>query len=258
MAARVSVTVVNNPDLDIERSVFEAAGLTLDFFDNHEDVINWAGGADALLTEYVSLSAGVFEALPDFRIADAATEHDIQMVNNPTYFIEKVGTLAIDLLLTALRRLPIYHATVAAGEWDWTVERPIRRLWELALNLVACRNISRRAAATMQAFGVNAVGYDPYVSGSMFEECGEVIGNKSLAVALADEDVKFMHPNDLSREPPVDSHLSSRDSVLVTPQCGRYSETSIVKLRRNVASDGAAVLQGDATNSVKNDEEVAR
>jgi len=184
MVARVVVTDVNYPDLDIERAVFEDAGVEMVAIeaDGPDDVIEAAGDADALLTQYIPVPEWVFDALPDLRVVGrygvgvdtvdvaAASEHGVRVVNDPTYCLEEVATHAVAALLALHRRLPTYDATVAAGEWDWTAGRPIRRLSEMTVGLAAFGNVARCVADRLRPFGADVIAHDPYVATSAFRK----------------------------------------------------------------------------------------
>jgi D-3-phosphoglycerate dehydrogenase len=322
MGARVVITDANYPDLEIERAIFESANVRMDLLDAEtpEDIIEGARGADGLVTQYATISESVFEAVPSLEVVarygvgldnvdvEAATAHDVYVVNDTTYCTEEVATHAVSFLLAALRRLPIYDASVDAGNWDWTEGRPISRLSELTLGLIGFGRIARQVAATMQTFDLDVVSYDPYASTSLFAEhsveqvsfetlCeradavsvhtpltdetvglvgrqaferasvleafvntsrGEVVDSSALASALDAGDVRCACVDVLPQEPPVESPLVGREDVLVTPHSGWYSESSIVELRHNIASNVVAVLQGKTPSDVVNATDVAR
>ncbi|MBX0323848.1 C-terminal binding protein [Halomicroarcula sp. F13] len=81
---------------------------------------------------------------------------------------------------------------------------------------------------------------------------GPVVDEDALLAALEDGSVAKAGLDVRAEEPPgPDDPLAGRDDVVCTPHVGWYSEESRADLSRGVASDVAAVLQGeDPTNPV--------
>lgn len=81
---------------------------------------------------------------------------------------------------------------------------------------------------------------------------GPVIDEAALLEALENDEIRRAGLDVLEREPPEpDNPLLGRDDVIVTPHVAWYSEESRRDLSRGVASDVAAVIQGETpTNPV--------
>jgi D-3-phosphoglycerate dehydrogenase len=95
---------------------------------------------------------------------DAAAQLDITVLNHPTYCLDEVATHSLSLLLSGVRRLPVYDRSTRAGEWDWKAGAPLHRLRDATLGLLSFGEISRRLATMVQGFGCELLGHDPYVS----------------------------------------------------------------------------------------------
>ena len=182
MTHRIVVTDYDFPDLSIERSVIEAADADLrgEYARTPEEVIEAAAGADALLVQYAEVTEAVFEALDlqavgrygigvDSIDLDAATEHDVPVVNVPDYCIEEVPTHALALLLSCIRKVPSYDRAIKGGEWDWTGGKPIHRLTGSTLGLVGFGKLPRRLRELVAGFDLDVLVYDPYVDAADVE-----------------------------------------------------------------------------------------
>ena len=105
---------------------------------------------------------------------EAATEAGIVVTNTPDVFIEEVADHAMMLLLGAVRRTK--EQNIFAAENEWGKGRPqlnhVPRLMGQTLGLVSFGNVARCTARRAQAFGINVIAYDPYVSELMISEFG--------------------------------------------------------------------------------------
>lgn len=184
----VLVTDLDFPDVDLERDVLSEVGATVETAQatTAEEVIDAARsvGADALLVQYAPITEAVFDQLDGLSAVgrygigvdsidlDAATEHGVQVVNVPSYCEEEVSTHAFSLLLASVRRIPSLDAAIADGEWDWTEARPVHRMRGRTLGLAGFGKIPRYLLRKIKGFGLDVVGYDPYVSEEEFAAAG--------------------------------------------------------------------------------------
>lgn len=93
----------------------------------------------------------------------AAADHDITVVNHPTYSVQEVATHALSLALAGFRRVPIYDRATRDGTWAWRDGAPIGRLSEATVGLMGFGSIGRRMATLASGFGAEILAYDPYV-----------------------------------------------------------------------------------------------
>ncbi len=113
----------------------------------------------------------------------AATEAGIVVTNVPDVFIEEVADHAMMLLLAAVRRVRVMEATIARGEWyrGRSILDKIPRLMGQTLGLFAFGNTARCTARRAQAFGLQMIAHDPYVSELTISEAGvEPVGFNEL------------------------------------------------------------------------------
>ena len=93
----------------------------------------------------------------------AATAAGVMVVNAPTSNIVSAAELAISLLLASARFISPAHAALRAGKWARS-KYTGAEIFEKTLGIVGFGRIGQLVAARMQAFGMNVVAYDPYMS----------------------------------------------------------------------------------------------
>jgi D-3-phosphoglycerate dehydrogenase len=184
----VLVTDSDFPDADLEREVLREVDATVEVADarSPEEVVEAARSVDpdALLVQYARIDRSVFEAVDGLAVVgrygigvdsvdlEAATDHGVRVVNVPSYCEEEVSTHALSLLLALVRRVASLDAAVADGTWDWTAARPVHRMRGRTLGLAGFGKIPRHLLRKVEAFGVEIVAYDPYVSADELAEEG--------------------------------------------------------------------------------------
>ncbi|HEX3333312.1 MAG TPA: NAD(P)-dependent oxidoreductase, partial [Acidimicrobiales bacterium] len=93
----------------------------------------------------------------------AATERGVMVVNAPTSNILSVAEQAMALLLAQARNIPQADAALKAGRWE-------RSKWEgvelhgKVLGVVGLGRAGSLVAQRAHAFGMELIGYDPFVS----------------------------------------------------------------------------------------------
>jgi len=94
---------------------------------------------------------------------ETAAKHGIPVVNAPTGATASVAELAIGHMLVLSRHLSKADMTMKKGEW---VKKQLKgnELYGKTLGLVGCGNIGRMTGNLAQAFGMNIIGYDPFIS----------------------------------------------------------------------------------------------
>jgi len=92
----------------------------------------------------------------------AAAAHRIKVVNAPTGATISVAELALGHMLSLSRRLTIADATMKQGEW---AKKQLKgtELYGKTLGLIGCGNIGIKLAELACAFGMNVIGYDPFI-----------------------------------------------------------------------------------------------
>ncbi|MBX3193893.1 MAG: phosphoglycerate dehydrogenase [Microbacteriaceae bacterium] len=120
----------------------------------------------------------------------AATEAGVMVVNAPTSNIISAAELTIGHILSLARHIPAAHASLAAGEWKRS-KYTGTELYEKRVGIVGLGRIGALIAARLQAFGVEIVAYDPYVTESRAQQLGVTL--LSLDDLLATSDFVTIH-----------------------------------------------------------------
>jgi D-3-phosphoglycerate dehydrogenase len=171
------VVVVENEKFDAEIA-HEVLGGVAEVRTTEEDtvegVVAAAQGADALIPWYVPINAAMLERLDSLSVVgmpgtgigdidlEAATAHDVTVVNAPTYAADEVSSHAMAMLLACARSLFAFDGAVREGVWNRGPGEPIHRLRGRTLGLLAFGDIARRTAEKAQSFGLDVIAYDPY------------------------------------------------------------------------------------------------
>lgn len=203
----VLITDYEFPDLELERTIFEDAGLDVvtTQADSPEDVIEVAAdaGADALLVQYARITPAVFDALEGLEVVakygigtdnidtESATEHGVKVLNVPDYCQDEVAEHALGLVLSCERKFPLFDDSVKSGTWDWQVGKPIHRLTGNTVGVVGCGRIGSTFVDKVRGFEFEVLGYDPNLSVETLRDRG--FEPTSFEELLARSDVVTVH-----------------------------------------------------------------
>ncbi|HLH68581.1 MAG TPA: C-terminal binding protein [Candidatus Dormibacteraeota bacterium] len=191
--------------LDVERAVLAPLGLELvpASATDEATLAREAGSAAAILVVYARITEPVIAAAAkagcrvvarcgigvDNIDLEAATRHGVQVTNVPDYCLDEVADHTLALLLCAARG--VLQAATAVREGAWQVPRGgIRRLQGRRLALVGTGRIGRRVSARARAFGLEVIGFDPYLSPWDLEGTRRA---STLVEAIAEADFISLH-----------------------------------------------------------------
>ena len=186
-------------DLERERSILEPLGCELVLAPRaaEADLIEAVRDADAMLVCYAGVTAPVIEAAAEAgcRVISrygigydnidvaAATSNGILVTYVPDYCIDEVADHAMALLLALARGVHPAALAVRAGEWA-VPHGTVHRLRGARLALIGVGAIGRSVLERARAFGIEVVGFDPYIEDwSLEAERAETVAD---AVAEAD------------------------------------------------------------------------
>ncbi len=193
----------------MEEETEELAGVNAELVGvdctSEEEIIEAAKDADVILTAGAPMTRRVMEALPkcqaivrygigyDTVDVDAATDNGILLVNIPDFCWEEVSNHAITLLLACAKKLAILNNAIKQDGWGASARaiRPMVQIHGQTLGLVGCGNIGRMTARKAQCFGLDTLGYDPYVDKSLAREYGITL--VSLPELLKESDFVSVH-----------------------------------------------------------------
>lgn len=120
----------------------------------------------------------------------AATAAGVMVVNAPTSNIISAAELTIGHILSLARHIPAAHASLAAGEWKRS-KFTGTELYEKRVGIIGLGRIGALIAARLQAFGVEIVAYDPYVTATRAQQLGVTL--LPLDELLATSDFVTIH-----------------------------------------------------------------
>jgi len=165
-------------DLERERSILEPLGCELVLAPGtaEADLIEAVRAAGAMLVCYAKVTAPVVEAAAEAgcRVisrygigydnidVEAATANGILVTYVPDYCIDEVADHAMALLLSLARGVHPAATAVRAGEWA-VPHGSVHRLRGSRLALIGVGAIGRSVLERARAFGIEVVGFDPYL-----------------------------------------------------------------------------------------------
>lgn len=169
-----------------------------------EDPVSDLKGYDGLVTEYTFLGEKEFSRLPDLRIISlqsigydeidtrAARDHGIDVTNTPGYCAEDVATHAMALMLSFVRQIPMFDASVRSGKWDPYEGSAMHRLSGKHAGLCSFGHIPQAEAKMLQGFGIRVGAFAPSKDAGFLASFG-VQKYDALEELLRDSDFIFLH-----------------------------------------------------------------
>lgn len=200
----VARIVVSDPLAEEGLDLLRGAGHTIERIEGEgAELAAAAQGAEAwIIRSGTRLDAAAIEAVPTLRAIsragvgvdnvdlDAATRQGIAVFHAPTGNITSAAEQAWALLLAAARQVPRADASMKDGRWARKELKGVE-LAGKTMFIVGLGRIGRMMAARAQAFEMDVLGFDPYVT----PEAAEAFGVESVTVedGLARADVVTLH-----------------------------------------------------------------
>ncbi|MFO0576234.1 MAG: C-terminal binding protein [Polyangia bacterium] len=193
-------------DLSLERAELPAGARirTFTYRGDAEALVAACADADAILTDYVPLTAGVLARLPrckaisvaavgwDCVDVPAAAAAGIRVTAVGEYCTEEVADHTLALLLALSRRLLDYHRQVQDGhDWRWDAIKGVRRLAGRTLGLVGFGRIGRAVCRRALGFGLRVLASDPAVDAATAAAHGATLVD--LDTLLGESDILSLH-----------------------------------------------------------------
>jgi len=141
-----------------------------------------------------------------------ATARKIVVVNAPTASTVSVAELAIGHMVSLLRHLPEADLSVRAGKWE-KARFGGRELFGKTLGLLGSGRIGAEVAKRAQAFGMEVIAYDPYLTRSTAD---------GLRIRLVDQDRLFR-----------DADVLSVHAALTAETRGLIGASQLAKMKRD-------------------------
>ncbi|HPA59249.1 MAG TPA: C-terminal binding protein [Synergistales bacterium] len=174
------------PDTDIEEKELASidATLTLSSRQDPSTYLEEGKDCDAMLVVYAPVGADVIEGLTRCKVIvrtgigvnnidiEAASRKGIMVANVPDYCIDEVADHTIALFLSGVRKINFLNSRVREGVWNVNEASPIPRLRGKIYGLLGCGAIGQRVAERAAAFGMEVVGFDPFVPDEVMAQAG--------------------------------------------------------------------------------------
>ena len=187
MSYKVVLTDHVFPEESLVSQVRIHAGVDLEVHHIHDEgsLIEITRGADAVLVETAHITRRVIDNMTKCRLisrhgvgydtldVDAATDAGIMACNVTDYCTSEVADHAITMLLALARSLFAADREVRSGGWDvFTACGKNRRIDGQTLGIVGFGKIGQALARRATGFGLNLLGYDPYVPADVMQAWG--------------------------------------------------------------------------------------
>lgn len=268
---RILVTDYVWPSTEPEREVLAGIGAeVIEAPDPSEDTLTaLAADVDGIMTCFAQVTPRVVQAARkcvvisrygvgvDNIAVETATGEGIVVTYVPDYCVDEVSDHVMALLLTWNRQIGFYGQVAKQGRWGGTPSPvPLVRLRGHKLGIIGLGRIGRLVAGKAQAFGLEVLGYDPYLSAGDSLPVG--VKSVDLPTLLSDSDYVTIHAplNDATRRLISTEELSLMKSTAYIINCARgpiIDEAALyAALRdRRIAGAGLDVLE-EAAPSVDN------
>jgi D-3-phosphoglycerate dehydrogenase len=171
---KVLITDHTWPDVDLEQTILEQAGLEVTDAPRSDEATLIALAADsiAIMTCFAQVTQAVIESARDLKVVarygvgvdnialESATARRVPVTYVPDYCVAEVAEHALALLLAQARGVARYNQSVKQHRWDLGVAAPLRRIEGQTLGLLGCGRIGRRLAHKALGLGLRVVAYD--------------------------------------------------------------------------------------------------
>lgn len=199
----------NWPDEPMEHG-YATAGMDglKEYFGTADNVVDFIGDADILVTQLAPMSRGMLERLPKLKMIavsrggpvnidmQAARDHGVLVVNTPGRNASAVAEFTLGAILAETRKIRVGHEALRAGTWRGDLYRADvtgRELNELTVGVIGYGNIGTKVVKLLLAFGAKVLVNDPYIQLAP-EDAAAGVELVSFDRIIADSDVVTLHP----------------------------------------------------------------
>ena len=182
------------------------AGLK-EYFGKPEEIIEFIGDAELLVTQLAPMSAAMMDRLPTLKFIAvsrggpvnidriAARERKLCVVNTPGRNASAVAEFAIGAILAETRLIRVGHEALRRGDWRgdlYRADRTGRELSEMTVGVIGYGLIGTKVVRLLRAFGCKILVTDPYVQLSA-DDRDAGVELVALDTLLAEADVITLH-----------------------------------------------------------------
>lgn len=211
------------PDEPMEHGYADGLEGLKEFFGTPDDVVEFIGDAEILVTHLAPMSADMLENLPSLKLIavsrggpvnidmQAARARGVTVVNTPGRNASAVAEFTIGAILTETRLIRVGHEALRQGEWRgdlYRADRTGRELNEMTVGVIGYGAIGTRVVRLLRPFGCRILVADPYVQLSE-EDRKAGVEHVGLDTLLEQSDVVTLHP----RVTPETRHMINADTL---------------------------------------------
>lgn len=204
MSSEYKILIADAPwSIEPEREVFGEIDAEIIIAETRTaaEVLDLAPQADGILTDRQSIAEDIIavaercQAIARYGVGfdnvalEAATDAGIVVTNVPAYCIDEVTDHAMALLLACARKIPLFHKHI--NSWNRDVGPPMRRIRGQTLGVVGFGRIGQAIAPKAQAFGLDVIVFDQYLTSEAVQAHGAV--KVGLPELLAKSDYISIH-----------------------------------------------------------------
>lgn len=263
------------PDEPMEHG-YAVAGMDglKEYIGDADEVCEFIGDAEILVTQLAPLSAAMFARLPALKMVavsrggpvnidmQAAREHGVLVVNTPGRNASAVAEFTIGAILAETRRIRVGHESLRNRQWRGDLYRADlagRELHEMTVGVVGYGQVGTRLVKLLRAFGSKILVSDPYVqlhpedlaAGVSQVSLEEVLSQShvvTLQARVTDETKHIINAESLAK--------MRKDAVLINTARGPLVDypALIEALKKNVIA--AAMLETFDIEPVPHDSEL--
>ena len=168
----------------------------------------------------------------------AATAAGVMVVNAPTSNVVSAAELAIAQMLGLARHIPDANQSLKAGEWKRS-QFTGAELYEKTVGIVGLGRIGGLVAQRLAGFGVELIGYDPYITPARAEAMGVKLA--TLDEVMKQSDFITIH---IPKTPETTGMISTAQFAIAKPNL------RIVNCSRGGIIDEAALYTALSTNQI--------
>ncbi|MDR3331167.1 MAG: C-terminal binding protein [Synergistaceae bacterium] len=197
-------SVFNFAECDLERPIFEKAGVEMIVCQNDDDYRAMLPEIDALIVANLPVTADDISRMGRCKVivrqgmgvdnidVGAATKRDIAVCNIPAYNIEEVSDYALAAILTLLRHLAFYDQSIKYRKVSQYAAFPImKRFKEVSIGILGFGKIGQLLAKKARPLFKRIMAYDPFINREKAAELGVEV--TQLDDLLASSDVISLH-----------------------------------------------------------------
>ena len=205
---KIAITDYTFPDLSIEESILQSAGIEVVSFKEKRspsEIANLVRDADAVIAQFAPVNAEVVSAMSKAKAivrygigydnvdTAAARERGIPVCNIPDYCIDEVADHTLAFILAITRQVVPNAMHLREGQWGLSTPlSTMSSLKHLTVGIVGFGRIGREVVKRLLAFKTRVLVFDPVVAADEITASGAVAA-ASFDALLAQSDIVSPH-----------------------------------------------------------------